>query len=362
MGTRTRRGLARGRIKNGGIGVALATTAVLLGATACGTNAAASGSATGAAASGAGARTATHATHTPQVTQAAPASSTSPAASASAPASRPAGPPMLLDTITPQTGTTVGVAMPVSVTFTDPVAPSARAGIEKQLKLSTSVPVNGAWHWFGDQRVDWRPASYWPSGTKVTVDAELAGVTDGHGRYGTHAYHHSFTVGSDTEATVSASGHTMKVTRDGRTVRTMSIDAGSKDWPSWDGTMAVMGKAKTVRMTSCSVHITCDKKDPDFYDLTLPWDVQLTASGTYLHYSTGDPTPGHSSGSHGCVHLSLADAKWFYNFVEQGDPVTITGSPRGNAAADNGYADFNLTWTQWLAQSATGAHVTAVTL
>ncbi|MFJ2650475.1 Ig-like domain-containing protein [Streptomyces sp. NPDC087420] len=353
MGTRTRRGTARGfatsRIKSGGIGIALAATAALLGATACGASASASGSATGAA-SGAGAGTATHAAHAAH-----------PAAASPTP-SRPAGPPMLLDTIAPRTGTTVGVAMPVSVNFTDPVAPSARAGIEKQLKLTTSVPVHGAWHWFGDKRVDWRPASYWPSGTKVTLDAELTGVTDGHGRYGTHAYRHSFTVGSDTEATVSASGHTMKVTRDGKTVRTLPIDAGSKDWPSWDGTMAVMGKAKTVRMTSCSVNITCDKKDPDFYDLTLPWDVQLTASGTYLHYSTGDPQPGHSSGSHGCVHLSLADAKWFYDYVKQGDPVTITGSPRGNAAADNGYADFNLTWTQWLARSATGAHVTPVAL
>ncbi|QIQ02568.1 L,D-transpeptidase [Streptomyces liangshanensis] len=356
MGTRTRgsvgssrgRGTARrfgtGRIKGGGIGIVLATTAVLLGATACGAGASASGAATGAA-SGAGAGTTTRTAHT-----------------ASPKPSRPAGPPMLLNTITPQTGTTVGVAMPVSVNFTDPVATSARAGIEKHLKLTTSVPVNGAWHWFGDQRVDWRPASYWPSGTKVTLDAELTGVTDGHGRYGTHAYHHSFTVGSDTQVTVSAPGHTMKVSRDGKVVRTLPIDAGSKSWPSWDGTMAVMGKAKTVRMTSCSVNITCDKKSPDYYDLTLPWDVQLTSSGTYIHYSTGDPYPGHSSGSHGCVHLSLADAKWFYDYVKQGDPVTITGSPRGNAAGDNGYADFNLTWSQWLAQSATGAHATSVAL
>ncbi|MET9742636.1 trypsin-like peptidase domain-containing protein, partial [Streptomyces sp. NPDC006422] len=31
---------------------------------------------------------------------------------------------------------------------------------------------------------------------------------------------------------------------------------------------------------------TCDKNDPDYYDLTLPWDVHLTQSGTYVHYST----------------------------------------------------------------------------
>jgi len=58
------------------------------------------------------------------------------------------------------------------------------------------------------------------------------------------------------------------------------------------------------------------------------------------------------------VHLSLANAKWYYNYVKQGDPVTISGSPRGKAAGDNGYAAFNLSWSQWLASSATGQQTT----
>ncbi|OON80049.1 L,D-transpeptidase [Streptomyces tsukubensis] len=274
---------------------------------------------------------------------------------------RPSGPPMLLETITPKTGTTVGVAMPVSVVFTNAVAKSARAGIEKHLGITSSVPVTGAWHWFSDTRVDWRPKEYWKPGTKVRVNARLTGVSNGNGRYGTHDYRHNFKIGSDVEAKVSVPGHTMQVSKNGAAVRTLPIDAGSPSFPSWDGTMAVMDKARTVHMTSCSVGISCDKGSPDFYDLTLPWDVHLTNSGTYLHYSTGDPNPGHSYGSHGCVHLSLADAEWFYDFVKQGDPVTITGSPRGNAAGDNGYAAFNLSWSQWLARSATGQHTLAST-
>jgi hypothetical protein len=112
-------------------------------------------------------------------------------------------------------------------------------------------------------------------------------------------------------------------------------------------------------MTSCSVHITCDKNNPNFYDLVLPWDVRITWSGTFLHYSTGDPYPGHSYGSHGCVHLSFADARWYYELVQQGDPVTITGSPRGKAAGDNGYADYDVPWQAWLAGSGRKAFVTS---
>jgi len=321
----------------GGIGIAVVTGAMLVGVSACG----------GIGSDKAGGDDAK-----------APGKQS---ASASPSPTKPKGPPMLLETITPQTGSTVGVAMPISVVFTDPVAAKARATVEKHMKVSASQPVTGAWHWFGDKRADWRPKTYWPSGTKVKIEADMQGVSNGNGRYGVHGYTHSFTVGDDVRADVSVTGHTMKVTKNGRLVRTLSINAGSAQYPTWNGTMAVIDKQEKVHMTSCSVGISCDKGSANYYDLTLPWDVHLTQSGTYVHYSTGDPNPGSGSarGSHGCVHLSMSDAKWFYGQVKQGDPVTITGSARAKAPADNGYADFNLGWDQWLAASASGEGTTA---
>jgi len=344
-----------GRIK-GGIGIALLVSAVLASASGCGGSASASAGKL----TGAGSASSTPGTSSSSTASSSASASTSPKPSSPPSPTHPAGPPMLLNTIEPETGSTVGVAMPISIVFSNPVAGSARAGVERAMKITTSVPVTGAWHWFSSTRVDWRPEKYWPSGTKVTLDANLDGVGDGNGRYGIHGYHHSFTIGADIEAQVSAPNHSMKVYNNGSLVRTMPIDAGSPSFPSWDGTMAVIDKAPEVRMTSCSVDITCDPSNPNFYDITLPWDVQLTTSGTYVHYSTGDPQPGHSYGSHGCVHLSLSNAKWFYNYVEEGVPVTITGSPRGLAAGDNGYADFNLSWTQWLSASGSGQTTTTV--
>lgn len=263
----------------------------------------------------------------------------------------PTGPPMLLDSIAPLTGATVGVAMPISIVFTDPVAASARKQLEEHIKLTTSVPVTGAWHWFGSRRADFRPKSFWKPGTKVSMVADFAHVGDGNGRYGTHSYTRTFTIGSDLRTHVYVGAHKTVVTSGGKVLRVMPSDAGSPQWPSWNGTMAVVAKSPTVRMTSCSVHITCDKKNPNYYDLVLPWDVRLTWSGTFVHYSSGDPYPGHSYGSHGCVHLSLANAKWYYHLVKEGDPVTISGSSRAKAAGDNGYAGYDLTWSQWLAGS-----------
>ena len=81
----------------------------------------------------------------------------------------PKGPPMLVDGIAPLSGTTVGVAMPISISFTDPVKVSARKQVEEHIRLTTSVPVSGAWHWFGSQRADFRPRTFWKPGTTVSM-------------------------------------------------------------------------------------------------------------------------------------------------------------------------------------------------
>ena len=257
---------------------------------------------------------------------------------------------MLLDSITPAKGAVVGVAMPVSVVFSNPVADSARAAVQSRLKVTTSIPVTGAWHWFSSTRVDWRPENFWKPGTSVTVDADLDGVSNGNGRIGIHDYVHTFTVGSDVETVVDATTHTMTVSESGKTIRTLTVDTGGPGFQTWGGTFAVIDKEAEVEMTSCSVGIQCTKGAPNYYDIKLPSDVHLTFSGTYVHFSTGDTDPGDST-SHGCVHLSKADALWFFNTVKEGDPVTINGVPK-NAAPDNGYADFNLSWAQWTAGSA----------
>ncbi|MFI0895142.1 Ig-like domain-containing protein [Streptomyces sp. NPDC020983] len=335
------------------IGAALLAAAVLLGAGACQSGAAKAG---GAGTSSAQPSSSTRSPSPGASTGGTPGTGTGSAAPSPSP-THPAGPPLLLETITPTNGATVGVAMPISVQFTYPVARTARAGVEQALKITTSTPVTGAWHWFSSTRADWRPQHFWPSGIHVAIDARLTDVADGNGRYGLHDYHHAFTIGPDWETRVDAPAHTMDVYLDGVRQKHFPIDAGSAQFPTWDGTMAEMGKAPTVHMTSCSVHISCVPGTANYYDVTLPWDVQLTTSGTYVHYSDSHPNPGQA-GSHGCIHLSLADSKWFYAHAHQGDPVTVTGTPRGLVPADNGYAAFTLSWTAWLAGSTAGAQQT----
>lgn len=278
-------------------------------------------------------------------------SSTGPSATSSAPEPSPthtrppAGPRVTLSSIAPYDGETVGVAMPISVVFASGVPDAQRKAVEQAMTVTSSTPVTGAWHWFSERRVDFRAKGFWKSGTDVTLTTHFGRATE----------KRTFTIGDDVRTHVYVRQHRTVVTKDGKVLRTMPSDAGSPDWPTWTGTMAVVNKEATVRMDSCSVHISCDKGSSNYYDLELPWDVRITWSGTFLHYSPADPQPGHANGSHGCVHLSYADAKWFYELSKPGDPVIVTGSARPKADADNGYAGFNLSWADWVAGSATGA-------
>lgn len=232
---------------------------------------------------------------------------------------------------------TVGVGMPISVTFDHAIPAAERADVERQLKVDTDV--EGSWSWVKDrnllegQRVDFRPRAYWTPGTKVTVRVG-SGIT------------RRFTVGRSLVATVDVRTHRMKVVRDGRT-RTVPITAGAPGMDTWNGTMVVSDKATKVFMNSQTVGYG------DAYAGYYYYAVHLTTSGTYLHQNPKANTyAGHQNVTHGCVGLATdGTAKTFYDEVIPGDVVTVVGST-DTVAVGNGYGDWNASWARWRAGSA----------
>ncbi|MFI5687264.1 L,D-transpeptidase [Streptomyces sp. NPDC051636] len=234
-------------------------------------------------------------------------------------------------------GQTVGVGMPMSVTFSHPVPVAQRGETERKLKVSADV--EGSWSWVRDrnlldgQRVDFRPRTYWKPGTNVTV------------RVGSSLTRH-FTVGRSLVATVDVRTHMMKVVVNGST-HTVPITAGAPGMDTWNGTMIVSDKAPKVYMNSKTVGYG------DAYAGYYYYAVHLTTSGTYLHQNPkADTYAGHQNVTHGCV--GLADdgtAKHFYDEVIPGDVVTVVGS-RDTVAPGNGYGDWNVDWDDWRAGSA----------
>ncbi|MDT9691877.1 Ig-like domain-containing protein [Streptomyces sp. P9(2023)] len=248
-------------------------------------------------------------------------------------------------------GSTVGVALPVSITFNKPI--HDKAAVERKLKVTSSPAVEGAWNWMKDRdgkdRIDYRPKEYWKPGTDVTLRMDLAGVDAGGGVYGTQQRVVNFRIGDAVTSTIDVVKKTMTVSKNGKALRTLKVSTGKETFETWNGTMVVLGKVPSIRMNSATVGIF----GPEAYDMEdVKWDVQLTPSGTYAHAAPWNEGKfGRINASHGCIGMSTADAKWFYDQVRFGDPVTVVNST-DTVAVNNGYGAWNVDWETWKKGSA----------
>jgi hypothetical protein len=80
--------------------------------------------------------------------------------------------------------------------------------------------------------------------------------------------------------------------------------------------------------------------------------VRISYSGEFVHsasWSVRDQ--GRRNVSHGCINVSPVNAKWFFDLSRRGDLVDVRGTPR-RLQQGNGYADWNLSWSDWLAEDA----------
>ncbi len=251
--------------------------------------------------------------------------------------------------VAPLAGETVGVGMPVIVSFD--VAVSDKASIEKHLKVTSVPKQRGAWHWISDYEVHWRPASYWKAGTDVSVDVDVNSVPAGDGIYGQESRQVSFHVGDAIVSKVNAQTHQMQTFINGKLARTTPITTGKPGFTTRSGVKVIMEKFRTRRMNSETVGIAAD--DPEAYDIDdVEYAMRVTYSGEFLHaapWSVG--SQGYANVSHGCTGMSTANAAWIYNISKRGDVVEYTGTDRP-MTLDNGYGDWNLPFAQYAQGSA----------
>ncbi|HTJ71121.1 MAG TPA: Ig-like domain-containing protein [Actinospica sp.] len=265
-----------------------------------------------------------------------------------------------VSSVVPPRGSTVGVGQPIRVTFSNYVPTEYQAALEKACVVTTTPAVKGAWYWVSNGSegavVDWRPETFWPVNTKVSINFNLNGVRLGSHQFGVKDYAaHDFSISSrDLRLVVDKDKFRATCYQNGSVVRTFPIDTGQttrETFVTYTGTMAVLGKGNPVEMKG-------NYGGGDVYDDFVNWATQITWSGTYVHAAPWDPDIGSANDdSHGCVHCRTADAEWFYNQVIDGDVVTITGSRARPVAVDNGICTFTLDWAAVVKGSAYGPTV-----
>jgi len=261
-----------------------------------------------------------------------------------------------IGTYTPDNGTTVGVGMPVSFNFDKAI--SEKKAVQSHISVTSSSGQKVVGHWFGAQRLDFRPEEYWKAGSKVTMKIDLDGVEGANGVYGVQKKTVTFTIGRSQVSTVDVKTETMTVVRDGKTLKSVPISSGSPEHTTYNGQMVISEKFVQTRMNSQTVGLGGEYDIPD-----VPHAMRLTSSGTFIHgnywYNKGNPPFGRQGTSHGCVGLAdvqgaqgATPAKWFYDNSLIGDVVIVKNSPDKTVSPDNGLNGWNMSWSEWIAGSA----------
>ncbi|HVW39870.1 MAG TPA: Ig-like domain-containing protein [Amycolatopsis sp.] len=242
-------------------------------------------------------------------------------------------------------GQTYGIAMPIALTFTSKVTDKAAA--ERALSVETTPKTEGSWAWLSDTEVHWRPKEYYQPGTKVTVKADIYGVKIGDGTYGKSDVNASFTIGRSQIVKGDTTTHRMQVIRDGQQIADYPVSYGLDSDPgrvTHSGTHVVMSKYPVYSMSNPRYGYT---------DVNVPWAVRISNNGEFIHGLAGSVwAQGKKNISHGCLNLSPANAKIYYDGVLMGDPVEITGSTQQLSAKDGDYSDWTYSWTDWTKLSA----------
>ncbi|MCR3742956.1 Lipoprotein-anchoring transpeptidase ErfK/SrfK [Actinomadura glauciflava] len=252
--------------------------------------------------------------------------------------------------VTPNlTGEKVGVGMPIFVRFNRPV--TDRAAVERTLRVSPDKPVEGAWRWVGSDQVIYRTKTYWQPHQTVRFQADLAGVNAGGGVYGAKDARATISIGAAQITTGDIGDHRMTVTRDGKKLRTVPFSAGNgetREFTTTSGVHLLMEKGNPVTMTSPGRK----EGDAGYYKTVVNYAVRFSNSGEYVHsapWSVG--SQGSANVSHGCLNVSPADAKWFYDVMQRGDVIDLTGTDR-EVEWDNGWSVWQLSFDKWRQGSA----------
>jgi len=226
--------------------------------------------------------------------------------------------------VLPSSDQVVGVAHPVVVTFTAPVAD--RGAAERAIRISSQPMMTGRYEWLDRSVVQWVPDSFWPAHTTIALSVG--------------SFKKNIQTGPKVVGVANISDHTFTVTVDGIGAGpapalpsphhrpfwgrpgVFPASMGRPDYPTPVGMYTVLAKERSVLMDSSSVGIPVT--DPDGYRMDVEYAVRITSRGLFVHSAPwAENALGYDNVSHGCISLSPTDAEWYFNTVNVGDPVIV---------------------------------------
>jgi lipoprotein-anchoring transpeptidase ErfK/SrfK len=225
--------------------------------------------------------------------------------------------------VLPTPGEVVGVAHPVVVRFRAPV--TNRSAAERAIDVKSTPAMTGKFEWLDNDVVQWVPDRYWPAHNTVKLSV--------------HGLSTEFKTGPTVLGVADISDHTFIVSVDGVGATppprpaphhrphwgedgVMLASMGRPEFPTPVGSYTVLSKDRSMIMDSSSVGVPLT--DPAGYRVPVDYAVRITHRGIFVHSAPwAVNSMGFENVSHGCISLSPADAEWYFNTVNIGDPVIV---------------------------------------
>lgn len=268
--------------------------------------------------------------------------------------------------IIPMPGETVGVGMPITVTFDRDI--SDKKSVEKALEVRSDKPATGAWYWTADNQVIFRTKNknYWEPKQNIRFTANLTGVKAANGVYGTADKTQKWKIGNEQISTVDTKRKHITVVRNGKKVKDVPISAGKggrvvngvDTYLTTSGVHLTMSAHRVEIMTSEWMGVDPKDKKNGGYKEVIPFAVRISNSGEYVHSMAARVwAMGQYNLSHGCVNAPPEFAQWFFNNFQRGDIVDITGTKR-RVEWNNGWSYYEMPWKQWVKGGALDKEIT----
>ena len=258
-------------------------------------------------------------------------------------------------------GVTYGVGMPIVAYFSQNITNSS-AFIKATTVTINGVDAQGAWYFEanGDSTrpmaAHYRPQSYWKADSTVKMNMPVQGLSAGTGLVFDDSLTLTMNIGDAHVSTVDCAAEKMTVLSNGvAAFAPFPTSCGAANTPTSAGTKVVMQLGEDLPGTNTlrpngQVHMVGGGGALGNYDLLVAWSVRITAGGEYVHAAPWNGNNiGARSTSDGCTNLSTANAQAFYQFSRIGDVVTSVNTGGPATKPDDGFGDWNVAWSTWLA-------------
>ncbi|MET9328695.1 Ig-like domain-containing protein [Tsukamurella sp. NPDC003166] len=245
--------------------------------------------------------------------------------------------------------TVVGVGQTVGVKFDEAI--KDRVAAQRAITVVTEPPVEGAFYWISPTEVRWRPQNYFKPGTKVSVDVKIYGVDLGNGTFGQKDASTKFTIGDEVIATVSDKDKIVRISRNGKLVKTMPTSMGEPNNATPNGIYMIGDHRDQMIMDSSTYGVPVNSANG--YRTLVDYATQMSYSGIYVHSAPWSISQqGVSNASHGCLNVSPDNALWFLQNTRRGDIVKVTDTIAPTLEGNDGLGDWNVPWDVWRAGNA----------